>query len=71
LGRDKARCLTVRLLIPPTKPCMRLSPHTAFQESAFHMAACCTTYVIRVPFAACPTHGSHGVPRTLAVNRYY
>ena len=29
LGRDKARCLMVRLLIPPTEPDWRLSPHPA------------------------------------------
>jgi hypothetical protein len=29
VGRDKARYLAVRLLIPPWSPCMRLSPHPA------------------------------------------
>ena len=41
-------------------PRRTLSPHTALQESAFHMAACCTACVIRFPFPACPHQGSHG-----------
>src|SRR5206468_1241592 len=37
LGRDKARCLAVRFLIPRLALCMRFSPHTAQHLWSFSM----------------------------------
>ena len=58
-GRGASRPVST---IPPTKPCRRLSPHTAFQESTFPQAACCTARVIRVPCTACPSRFARSSP---------